>query len=164
MQGTELLIVMVAKYLIIVPIIVLAAYFFLSNKQVQKRMVVLGGLGSGLAFILSRIGSALFYDPRPFVTQQIQPLIAHAADNGFPSDHALLSFTLAAVLYTFNRKWGMILGVMAVVISAARVAASVHSWIDIGGSFVISAGSIYLVDAGLRHLPLNSRLARWIQS
>lgn len=162
MSIFDLIVVIVAKYLIVVPFVVAAVYFFQSDAKTRKRMVIVGILGCGLAFVLSRIASTLYYDPRPFVVRQIEPLIAHAADNGFPSDHALLSFSLAALMYVSNKRWGIALGVVAVAIGAARVFAHVHSWIDIGGSFVISAVSIYVVELIVRRLSSNNRLARWM--
>jgi len=90
-----------------------------------------------IAFVISRIASKLYYDPRPFITQHITPLISHAADNGFPSDHALLTMTLTAAVYFFNRKIAAGMLVLTIIVGWARIAAKVHSPLDIIGAWLI---------------------------
>lgn len=92
-----------------------------------------------IAGLFDKISSKLFYDTRPFVSEHIQPLVKHAADNGFPSEHTLLAATVAAVIYFFDRRIGIYLAVVALLIGASRVAAHVHSPIDILGSLVFAA-------------------------
>ena len=40
----------------------------------------------------------LVFEPRPFVTHAVHLLIAHPADDSFPSDHAAVSFAISAML------------------------------------------------------------------
>jgi len=96
------------------------------------------------AFIVSRILSNLYYSTRPFVAQNFTPLISHAPDNGFPSDHALLSFTLASVMFAFSRKWGAIIFAIGTGIGLARIIAGIHSPVDIIGSLIVGAGSVFI--------------------
>jgi undecaprenyl-diphosphatase len=106
----------------------------------RRLQFVLATIVTGIiALILSRLGSRLYYDPRPFVSGNVQPLIAHAADNGFPSDHSLLAMALAAITFFFHRKIAWIMLALTVIIGAARVLAHVHSPIDIIGAWVMAA-------------------------
>ena len=42
--------------------------------------------------VLIKVAAAIYTDPRPFVVDpSIEPLFAHPADNGFPSDHTALA-------------------------------------------------------------------------
>jgi undecaprenyl-diphosphatase len=66
-------------------------------------------------------------DPRPFVTQHVAPLFPHAPDNGFPSDHTLASMFLAVCALFYSTRWG-----------GARIAAHVHSPIDILGAIALA--------------------------
>lgn len=97
--------------------------------------LVLGGL---IALGLARLGGHFYYDTRPFVRDHVKPLFAHAPDNGFPSDHALLALFLAFSLWRYSKPVSATLLVNALLISAARVAAHVHSPTDIVGSFVFA--------------------------
>ncbi len=143
-------IVFCAQYLFIVVILILLIAWYKEPKDNRLRFaasVVLAGI---IAFILSRIASKLYYDPRPFVTEHVKPLFAHAADNGFPSDHALLTGTLTAIAYFFNKKYATGMLVFTVIIGVARVLAKVHSPLDIGGGWafgIIGAfAGYYLID------------------
>ena len=85
-----------------------------------------------------RIGGHLYYDTRPFVREHVAPLFAHAPDNGFPSDHALLTSFLAYSFWRYSKPFALALFVNALLVSAARVAAHVHSPIDIVGSVIFA--------------------------
>src|SRR5205809_383729 len=113
-------------------------FFFLQSSQIKKRSLFLGVPSLILSYILAFIAGKLYFDPRPFASNHFKPLIAHVANNGFPSDHALLSFTLASIVFVFNKKWGIVLFILGLFVSSARVVAGIHSPIDILGSFVIS--------------------------
>jgi undecaprenyl-diphosphatase len=80
---------------------------------------------------------ALWVDPRPFVIDHTTPLIAHGADNGFPSDHTALAGAVATVVYAWHRRTGTALLVIAVLLGTARVAAHVHHVPDILGGLAI---------------------------
>lgn len=94
-------------------------------------MVVATVVAGIVALIISRIAAKLYYDPRPFVSQHIKPLITHSADNGFPSDHALLGGTLGGVLFAYARRWGVAALVLAILVATGRVLVHVHSPIDV---------------------------------
>ncbi|HEU0050894.1 MAG TPA: phosphatase PAP2 family protein, partial [Patescibacteria group bacterium] len=123
-----------AKYLFLVIILLLLVFLIRLDKDSRRKAVLFSLLYLPVAFILSRIAGRLFYDPRPFVSGGFTPIISHAADNGFPSDHALLAFALATIAFTFNKKWGIGLLLLAVLVAMGRVFSGVHSTIDVVGS------------------------------
>lgn len=138
------IIIVTAKYLIALPVVaVVVLAFRLTN---QQRMELLGVLALGGAFslALSRLGSHFYYDPRPFVVGHFTPLIPHGNDNGFPSDHTLLSAFLAFAVLHFSKKLGWSLLAVAAIIGLARVAAQVHHLVDIAGSFIITSVSCFV--------------------
>ena len=139
------LIVFCAKYLFIAS---LALYFVFAYKLWRTRRGELKSFllttifSFGLAYIVAKISSHFFYNARPFVVEHIAPLIAHAADNGFPSDHTLITMAIASVIFIYQRKWGVVLAAIALVVGAARVLAHVHHVEDIVGSTVIACISV----------------------
>jgi undecaprenyl-diphosphatase len=135
----NLLIIFFAKYLVYLLVALSLIYFFLQNKTLKKKIVWLVAFTLPTAFVIAKILSHFYYDTRPFVAGHFIPLISHAADNGFPSDHALLSFSLAFVVFVFNKKWGTTFFLMGIIIGASRIYSGIHSPIDIIGSFLISA-------------------------
>jgi undecaprenyl-diphosphatase len=107
------------------------------NKQAKIQFVIATILAGIFAVLLAKIAAKLYYYPRPFVTEHVKPLISHPADNGFPSDHALLTMTLTAITYYFSRKIAAIMLVFTILVGVARVLAKVHSPIDIAAGWAI---------------------------
>jgi undecaprenyl-diphosphatase len=135
----------VGNYFIFLSLAILAVYW-LRVKTKEKVSIVWQLLCGGvLALLLSTIASHVYYDTRPFVTEHTVPIIAHAADNGFPSDHALLTAFIGFTIYLHSRAVGGVLLLVAVLVGVARVAARIHHPIDIVGSFVIAALSVVIV-------------------
>ncbi len=135
-----------AKYLYLFSILIAAIYFFRASAETKKKMVVLGITSFALAFALSVAARAAYYSPRPFVEYGFTPLISHAPDNGFPSDHTLLAAAVASVMLFFNIHIGIWLWLAAAVVGLSRVYAGIHSFPDIIGS-----GTIALISALLAY-------------
>lgn len=138
------LIVFIAQYLLFILILIAGAYWLIQDKSVKLKIVIIGILGSIIALILMKIGAALFYDPRPFVSSGVVPYFKHVADNGFPSDHTSLAAVLAVTIFFASRKLGIALFIGAIVIGSARVIANVHSPVDIIGGLLIGIVGVYL--------------------
>ena len=105
-----------------------------------------------LAFLTGRFLSQIIDSPRPFVVENITPLIDHIADNGFPSEHTLLVATVALLVYTEHRVIGILLAVIAILVGLARVFANVHHSIDVLGSVVIALIAVMLAHIGVKWL------------
>lgn len=61
-----------------------------------------------------------------------------AADNGFPSDHTLLSSSIAVTIFSAHKKLGLVLFVLVLLDGLSRVIGHIHSLIDIIGSVVFT--------------------------
>lgn len=109
-----------------------------------------------LSYIFTQIGGLLYNDPRPFVVEHFQPLVAHAADNGFPSDHALVTAALVALVTLVSVPWALPFALLAIVIDWARVDAGIHHVIDVVGS------SVFVALATLIALLLRPVIVRWL--
>lgn len=137
---------LIAKYLIFICGLVVVYFFFkLPTMSLKKRFVIEAVIGGILALILAKIGSKLFNNPRPFVVGHFTPYFTHANDNGFPSDHTLLSSFMGYLVLKYNKKWGYALLGAAAVIGLSRVVAGVHHLIDIIGSFILAGIAMALV-------------------
>lgn len=139
------LIIFVGKYFIFLSLAAVGIYWLSAKTSVKLSLawqLVAGGI---LALALSVLAAHLYYDTRPFVSHHLVPLIPHAADNGFPSDHALLAAFLAFTMFLYSRRASLLLFIIAVLIGWARVAAHIHNPIDIVGSFVIAGLSVIVV-------------------
>jgi len=136
------LIIFGAKYFLVLSIVIVAIFWLRLDSEGKKRFAIVAITGGLLALLLAKIGSRIITDPRPFVVGHFAPLIPHANDNGFPSDHALITSFLAFVVWPFSKRLSYTLLAVAFLVSLARVAAGVHHPVDILGSFVISAVAV----------------------
>jgi undecaprenyl-diphosphatase len=139
----NLLIIIVAKYLYLLSILTAVGWIYLKAKRQTGNVSKLILVSFPIAYIIAKILSHFYYNARPFVTENIKPLINHASNNGFPSDHTLLTMTIAAVVYQYNRKFGALLAFLAILIGYARIAAKIHYQIDIWSAVVIAIFAVY---------------------
>lgn len=134
-------IIFTAQYIFLISIgtfFAYTGYLWLKQRKTFFSVLLLSVISFPLSFIVAKILAHFIYNPRPFVVSHVKPLFAHAADNGFPSDHMLLTMTIASVVFVYNKKLGILLTVVAVCIGTARVLANVHHVEDIVGSAVIA--------------------------
>jgi len=108
------------------------------KKNLKIKLLALSALSLSLSLSLAKLLNKIIVDPRPFVVNHIQPLIPHAPDNGFPSDHTLLVATIASIVFVFNKKLGIVIMVLAVIVGYSRVLAQIHHPLDIAGSVLIA--------------------------
>lgn len=128
-----------AKYLYLAVVILALFYLLILPKKESSRVIVAALIALPLSYLVAKGLSALYYDPRPFVVGQFVPLIPHAPDNGFPSDHTLFVSAIAAVIFAFERRLGLALFVVAALVGWSRVGAGVHHLTDIVGSMIIAS-------------------------
>lgn len=137
-------IIFTAEYFHYLSIVTFALFVATATPLVRKKILLLSLAVFPLAFFISRILSIFINNPRPFVVEKIVPLVQHSADNGFPSDHTLLTATIAAVVFVYNKKLGLLLLVIATLVGGARVLAKVHHLTDIFGSIAIAFFSVLI--------------------
>ncbi len=127
-----------AKYAVVLPVLMLGIYFLAQRWPAQLRMALFAVPAGILSYALGRLGSVLYYNPRPFVVGHFTPLIAHAANNGFPSDHTLLAAAFASVGMYWNKRLGVALWVLTLFIAVARVYVGVHHPLDVIASMAFA--------------------------
>lgn len=141
----DTLIIFGANYLIWVCVAVAFIALTLLPKDNRARVLVLIAISLPLAYLVAKFASALYYNPRPFVTGEFTPLVYHAPDNGFPSDHTLLASAVATVVYAYRRRVGLFLIAGTVAVGVSRILAGVHSPLDVAASMAIAVGVTFAV-------------------
>ena len=140
MSSADTLTIIGAKYLIVVPLLLVCWEFWRATVEERHIMLRRGILAGILAIVFAKIGGALYSEPRPFVSGHFTPLIPHEPDNGFPSDHTLLAFTCAFLLFAQLAIPEMLLAILfSAVIAFSRIRSGLHSPLDIGASIVFAA-------------------------
>ncbi len=127
-----------ANYLYLVQLLVALLWFLRQPRVRQVQIVALGVVFFPLVVLVAEAIGLLYHDPRPFVVGHFTPLIAHSPDNGFPSDHSLLTSAVATLVAYFSLPLGVVLWLLALAVGAARVYAGIHHWIDVLGAYAFS--------------------------
>ncbi|HAS00193.1 MAG: PAP2 superfamily protein [Candidatus Moranbacteria bacterium GW2011_GWC2_37_73] len=127
-----------ARHLTAVMILIAFVFFLKLSREKKMEIIVFAVITLPVIYLMAKISSLFYYNPRPFVVEQFVPLIPHADNNGFPSDHTLLSAAVASVVYFFNKKLGALLLILALLVGTSRVLAGVHHAVDIAGSIIIA--------------------------
>jgi undecaprenyl-diphosphatase len=128
--SMDFLIVFGAKYLVFFVVLGSLIVLTLIDKREQRKFLFATVIAGVTATILKQVASSVYDDPRPF-TQGVHALIAHSIENGFPSDHTVLSFCAAALAFDFRRKIGLCLLLLSALVGISRVLAGVHHPIDV---------------------------------
>ena len=89
----------VSEPLFIALVIVLAVAGLLLRRPRVVAASVLAVLAAGASLVVAAVLARVVDRPRPFIAHpQIHAFLSHAADPGFPSDHATAAFAIAVVL------------------------------------------------------------------
>jgi undecaprenyl-diphosphatase len=88
----------------------------------------------------------LWFEPRPFMAGIGHTLLVHAPDNGFPSDHTTLMFTLASglVFTAAAPAWGVAMAVLGLGVGWARIWLGVHFPVDVLTGMLVGTAAGWL--------------------
>ncbi len=128
----------------------------------ERKFTAFVMLDIAISLLVSIIIGHLYYIPRPFVMNLTTPLIHHAPDSSFPSEHTVIMLSLALPFFFFRRyRWGTILLLLSILVGFARIYCGVHYPFDILGSFLVSLIVTYILSVFREELfSLFSRVMR----
>ena len=103
------------------------------SARAWRRAIVAAVLSAGLALAIGKLISELVDRARPFVADPngVHLFSPHAADPGFPSDHATAATAIAVAILLRKRGWGVFALIAAAVLSLGRVALGIHFPTDV---------------------------------
>ena len=127
-------------------LVIISAVIMLRFKVRRGEMITRGVLAGICAVIIDKSSGIFFFHERPFVVLGKDAMALNPHNNAFPSDHALIVFTAAFVVWIATKNWklGLSLVLGGVAVGVARVIALVHWPVDIAGSFVIAGTMVAL--------------------
>ena len=144
--------------------IALLAAWWIGRRDNDDRKVataVWSAVAAVVALALVQPISNAANEARPFVVLHFTPLIAHARDAGFPSDHATGSGAIAAGLLFVSRRLGIITALLALLIAFSRVYVGVHFPQDVLAGLAL--GAVVAVIGVFTVVPLLTRIVSWLR-
>ena len=152
----------VSEPLFIAFVVVLAAAGLLLRRKNILSGSILAVIAAGAGLIVAAVLARVVDRPRPFVAHhQIHAFLAHAADPGFPSDHATAGFAIAVVLLIrLGLRWWPVL-IAAAALAVSRVLVGIHYPADVlAGAVLGTAAAIAVCFVALRLGPWLARRPR----
>lgn len=120
-----------ADYLPFVLMAFLFAFLFYSKKKENRAMIIVATIAAFIARFGVKTIIVFFYArPRPYVNLDLTHKLINLnpAENfqSFPSGHTIFFFALSTVIYSFNKKLGIIFFICSIIIAIARIFVGVH--------------------------------------
>jgi len=158
-SALDALMIASAKYLPFVFALVLVG-LWLSWRSRNQRGAFLAGVSALIALGLGQLIGKAFPRPRPYLSHAVNQLIPRSLDTSFPSDHAILGFAVAVMVWRYNRRVGAALLVLATLLAIARVFVGAHYPSDVLGGALLGA----LTSMALDYLSVRPPLAKFLDS
>ncbi len=134
-----------AKFLPVIFALALVAFWLTYQKHLQLG-AFLAGVSTLIALGIAQTIAFLYPRPRPYINHAANLLIERSQDPSFPSDHAVFTFAIAAMIWRYNRKVGTVLFGLALLVSFSRVYVGTHYPADVIGGAVLGIMVSMLVD------------------
>ncbi|MFC1630157.1 phosphatase PAP2 family protein [Patescibacteria group bacterium] len=149
-----------AQYFGYVLTILLLLFLVKSFKKYWK--MVLQALLAGILarFIIVEIIRYFIPKSRPFVENSINTLMSHLPEPSFPSGHAAFFFAISTIVYSCNKKAGIVFFIASIFIGIARIFTGVHwpSDILVGAAVGIISALLILLSFRKFSLAVKSQL------
>ena len=148
---------------------VLLAWLWIRNPDQRRAGLLAVALSAVVGQGINLALGSLWFEPRPFMAGIGNTLVAHIADNGFPSDHSTLMFALGTglILTRAARAPGFAVCLVGLGVAWARVYLGVHFPIDVLTGILVGTAAGWLArwlepSIGRYFLPLAERLYEFL--
>ena len=135
MNNTSSLLSIINTYGFLV-ILGLVLGLYAQRKKFLKGIGLIG-MSTFLSVVVGVLFKELFLIPRPFLQSGVEPRLGLTYFSSFPSLHTLIVFSAVMVLWNLNKKMGVVVGVLALILSLGRVWGGVHFGVDVWAGMVI---------------------------
>lgn len=125
-----------ARFAIYLTLILMFVLVFKGGVK-ERKSLVLALLSIPIIILLIKVIHLFFYQSRPFVVNDILPLIPHAADASFPSRHTSIMSGIAFAYTYFKSRWAPLFLLLMLWVGMARIFVGVHFPLDILGGGIV---------------------------
>lgn len=133
----------------VVPVLAIVAALWVWGQPKRRGALLAVVTVVPIALLLNGIVGWLYFRPRPFMLGIGRTLVQHAAEAGFPSDHATFLWTIGLGLMATaaSRAAGWAILAIGLATAWARLYLGVHTPIDMLGSLAVAGAAALLARA-----------------
>lgn len=133
-----------AEHLIYLMLILVFLFTIKGNIRERKSFIIFL-ISFPIMVLVIKLIHLFFFEARPYVTNDILPLISYRADDAsFPSRHTAISFVMALPFLYYKSKWGIPLLLLAIWVGLSRIYVGVHYPLDILGGIIVGIVSLII--------------------
>jgi undecaprenyl-diphosphatase len=125
----------------------------ITGKPQEQKAAGLAILSYLIALGLMEIIHLLYFEPRPFITFHLKPLIDQVPNFSFPSGHATNMAIMAFSFAFYRSKWAWLFLVAMLWVGFARIYTGVHYPLDILGGIL----------TGFTAVAIGWQIKRWLR-
>ena len=147
MDLTPLIIRFMADWLIFVMAVICTLAIIRVSRRSLKKVLAEAVVVLVVGFVITRLLSLFYQGYRPYVELGVEPGAWAANNPGFPSEHAMVAMSLVLIAWvvTRNKALSVLLLGFAFAVCLGRVAALVHTPIDVIVGSLCAGASATLV-------------------
>ncbi|MDO8486382.1 MAG: phosphatase PAP2 family protein [Candidatus Staskawiczbacteria bacterium] len=135
LDFTGFVIARYSEYILIVVLILFLAVNFERYWRMILEVIIAAIL---TRFVFVKIINELWFKSRPFVSNNVNLLVDYnAKEASFPSGHASFYFALSTIVYSYNKKIGIIFYIVSLMIVLDRIFVGIHWPSDILAGAVV---------------------------
>lgn len=107
----------------------------------RRKWLIFGNVSLSilLTMLLNYVLGFLKFRSRPFVSLHTGRLVNPFSEKSFPSDHAAVAFAIALAVFLYDKKLGIVLMFLSVLVGLGRIYAGVHYPLDVVGGILVGA-------------------------
>lgn len=132
-----------AQYLIYLTFILLFV-ISLKGSVNERKSFILFLVSLPIIILIIKTIHLFIFEQRPFVEQNIIPLIEQKADASFPSRHTSIMSAIAFAYLFYKSKWAPIFLLLLILVGVSRIYVGVHYPFDILGGIVVGIVAILI--------------------
>lgn len=120
-----------ADYLLYITIAGFLVLLFMNKTRLMAISVAVSVILA--RFVIAEPIKRIFHIARPYISMDnAKKIIGESSDYySFPSGHTAIFFAVAMAVFYFNRKWGIIAFIIAILVGLSRIYVGVHWPIDV---------------------------------
>ena len=131
------MIIQLTKYIPIITFIIypsLIIYLLITNNSLLITTI----FKPLISFLVVTIFRKLINRKRPYETFNIEPLVQHKSGESFPSRHTVSAFAIALACLNVSLPLGIIMLVLAIIVSSCRILCGVHYFSDVISAIIVA--------------------------